>query len=155
MSFARPARLVLALAALVALGATPAAAQVFGKNKVQYEPLDWGVLDLLYELMGFAHFRRAFDLAERASDEGPICNLALITQYLARFQVQHGAVLSARFLDEERFVRTFFSSFLYALWRRGESEYEDAEDPFPKGRIPFLTVHQAKGLEIVRMMDRA
>jgi DNA helicase II / ATP-dependent DNA helicase PcrA len=56
-------------------------------------------------------------------------------------------VLSARFLDEGRFVRTFFNSFLYALWRRGESEYEDAEDPFPKGRIPFLTVHQAKGLE--------
>ena len=39
------------------------------------------------------------------------------------------------------------NSFLYALWRRGESEYEDADDPFPKGRIPFLTVHQAKGLE--------
>jgi DNA helicase-2/ATP-dependent DNA helicase PcrA len=56
-------------------------------------------------------------------------------------------VLSARFLDGGRFSRTFFNSFLYALWRRGESEYEDAEDPFPKGRIPFLTVHQAKGLE--------
>jgi DNA helicase-2/ATP-dependent DNA helicase PcrA len=50
-------------------------------------------------------------------------------------------------LDERRFVRTFFQSFVYALWRRGESEYEDAEDPFPKGRIPFLTIHQAKGLE--------
>jgi DNA helicase-2/ATP-dependent DNA helicase PcrA len=109
--------------------------------------LDWGVLDLFYELMGFAHFRRMFDIAEQGRDEGPICNLALITQYLGRFQARHGAVLSARFLDERRFVRTFFNSFLYALWRRGESEYEDAEDPFPKGRVPFLTVHQAKGLE--------
>jgi DNA helicase-2/ATP-dependent DNA helicase PcrA len=36
---------------------------------------------------------------------------------------------------------------LFAIFRRGESEYEDAEDPFPKGRIPFLTIHQAKGLE--------
>ena len=109
--------------------------------------LDWGVLDVFYELMGFDHFRASFDLAEAGGDEGPVCNLALITQYLARFQARHGAVLSARFLDEAKFVRTFFSSFLYALWRRGESEYEDAEDPFPKGRIPFLTVHQAKGLE--------
>ena len=109
--------------------------------------LDWGVLDLFYELMGFDHFRHAFDAAEKGDDEGPICNLALITQYLTRFQSQRGAVLSARFLDEGRFVRTFFTSFLYALWRRGESEYEDVEDPFPKGRIPFLTVHQAKGLE--------
>ncbi|MGH7644091.1 MAG: BamA/TamA family outer membrane protein, partial [Gemmatimonadales bacterium] len=45
MSIARPARLVLTLAVLTALGATPAAAQVFGKNKVQYEPLEWSVLE--------------------------------------------------------------------------------------------------------------
>jgi DNA helicase-2/ATP-dependent DNA helicase PcrA len=78
---------------------------------------------------------------------GPVCNLASITKYLARFQARRGAVLSAYFLDGDKFVHTFFSSFVYALWRRGESEYEDADDPFPKGRIPFLTVHQAKGLE--------
>lgn len=29
----------------------------------------------------------------------------------------------------------------------GETEYEDADDPFPKGCVPFLTVHQSKGLE--------
>ncbi len=109
--------------------------------------LDWGVLDLFYQLMAFSHFRQAFDLAERNGDEGPICNLALVTQYLGRFQAQHSALLSAGFLADGVFARTFFNSFLYALWRRGESEYEDAEDPFPKGRIPFLTIHQAKGLE--------
>lgn len=109
--------------------------------------LDWGVLDLFYELMGFDHFRRAFDSAEVHGDEGPVCNLALVSQYLAKFQARKGALLSASFLDESKFIRTFFLSFIYALWRRGESEYEDADDPFPKGRIPFLTVHQAKGLE--------
>lgn len=108
--------------------------------------LDWGVLDIFYELTGFDHFRRAFELATKG-DEGPVCNLALITKYVARFQARSGAVLSAYFLDGGKFVRTFFNSFVYALWRRGESEYEDADDPFPKGRIPFLTVHQAKGLE--------
>src|SRR5262249_55905171 len=81
--------------------------------------LDWGVLDLFYELMGFDHFRKSFRLAEKRGDEGPVCNLALVSQYLARFQAQHGAVLSARFLDEGKFVRTFFNSYLYALWRRG------------------------------------
>ena len=104
------------------------------------------MLDIFYELMGFNHFRSAFDLATKG-DEGPVCNLALTTKYIARFQARRGAVLSAYFLDGGTFVRTFFSSFVYALWRRGESEYEDADDPFPKGRIPFLTVHQAKGLE--------
>jgi DNA helicase-2/ATP-dependent DNA helicase PcrA len=109
--------------------------------------LDWGVLDIFYELTGFQHFRPAFDLAAQG-DEGPLCNLALISKYLARFQArQKSAVLSASFLQGRKFVRTFFNSFVYALWRRGESEYEDADDPFPKGRIPFLTVHQAKGLE--------
>jgi hypothetical protein len=45
MSFARPARIASVLAALLVIGSTPAAGQVFGKNKVQYEPLDWGVLE--------------------------------------------------------------------------------------------------------------
>lgn len=108
--------------------------------------LDWGVLDIFYELTGFDHFRLAFDLATKG-DEGPACNLALVTKYVARFEARSGAVLSAYFLGGGKFVRTFFNSYVYALWRRGESEYEDADDPFPKGRIPFLTVHQAKGLE--------
>ncbi len=112
--------------------------------------LDWNVLDLFYRFCGFRHFRRIFERAEAGSarDEGPICNLSLLSQYLARFLDQFDAsVVSASFLDEGKFQRTFISSYLYALYRRGEAEYEDAEDPFPKGRIPFLTIHQAKGLE--------
>ena len=38
-------------------------------------------------------------------------------------------------------------SYLYAMYRLGESEFEDDEDPFPKGRVSFITIHQAKGLE--------
>lgn len=109
--------------------------------------LDWNVLDLFYRLCGFGHFKAMFDLAQRGEDEGPICNLGLISQYLGRFIDEYAPILTARFLDDSRFNRSFFASYLYALFRRGESEYEDAEDPFPKGRIPFLTVHQSKGLE--------
>jgi DNA helicase II / ATP-dependent DNA helicase PcrA len=109
--------------------------------------LDWTILDLFYRLSGFNHFKEMYDLAERSEDEGPICNLALITQYLARFIELYSLVLTANFLSESKFRLTFFMSFLYALFRRGESEFENQEDPFPKGRIPFLTIHQAKGLE--------
>ena len=109
--------------------------------------LDWGVLDLFYRLCGFDHMRAAFDLAEGGEDEGPVCNLSLISQYLARFMDEYGNLITAAFLQDEGMARTLFGSFLFALFRRGESEYEDAEDPFPKGRIPFLTIHQAKGLE--------
>ena len=33
-------------------------------------------------------------------------------------------------------IGLFFISYLFALFRRSESEYEDAEDPFPKGTYP-------------------
>lgn len=111
--------------------------------------IDWNVLDLFYRLCGFDHFRQMFEAAERPvdPDEGPICNLGLITQYLARFMDEYRAVITADQLVEDGFQHLFFSAYLFALFRRGESEYEDAEDPFPKGRIPFLTIHQSKGLE--------
>jgi DNA helicase-2/ATP-dependent DNA helicase PcrA len=109
--------------------------------------LDWSVLDLFYRLCGFDHFRQTFDLAERGEDEGPICNLGLISQYLARFMDEYVSLITAPLLQDEGLVRLFFSTYLFALFRRGESEYEYPEDPFPRGRIPFLTIHQAKGLE--------
>jgi DNA helicase II / ATP-dependent DNA helicase PcrA len=115
--------------------------------------LDWHVLDLFYRLCGFKHFIGMFDLAETGDaagvrDEGPICNLALLSKYLARFLEERGGqLITAASLASHGFQRLFFSSYLFALFRLGESEYEDKEDPFPRGRIPFLTVHQSKGLE--------
>lgn len=109
--------------------------------------VDWSILDLFYQLCGFEHFANYFDLAERQEDEAPICNLGLITQYLSQFMELYGNVLTARFTSEDVFLGVFSWGYLYSLWRLGESEYEDEEDPFPKGRIPFITIHQSKGLE--------
>lgn len=109
--------------------------------------LDWNVLDLFYRLCTFDHFKEMFDLAERGEDEGPICNMSLISQYLSRYMDEYRSVITAEVLLDDKFQQLFFGSYLYTLFRMGESEYEDAEDPFPKGRIPFLTIHQAKGLE--------
>jgi DNA helicase-2/ATP-dependent DNA helicase PcrA len=109
--------------------------------------LDWSVLDVFYRLCGMDHFRSMFDLAQRGEDEGPICNLTTISQYLARFMEEYLDLIGGEYLQDHLFTRMLFGSFLYALWRLGESEFENREDPFPRGRIPFLTVHQAKGLE--------
>ncbi len=109
--------------------------------------LDWNVLDVFYRLLGFQPFKGAFDLAQSGEDEGPVANLGLISQYLGRFVDEYASVLTAELLQNAGFRRLFFGSYLFALYRLGESEVEDADDPFPKGRIPFLTVHQAKGLE--------
>lgn len=108
--------------------------------------LDWNVLDVFYQLGGFAHFKKMFDLAESGKNEGPVCNLSLISQYLARFLDRYPFPISGESLSSEQFIRNF-ANYLYVLYRRGEAEYEDADDPFPKGCIPFITVHQAKGLE--------
>lgn len=109
--------------------------------------LDWGVLDLFYELTAFEAFKAAFDLAEEGSDEGPICNLSLISDYVARYQEETSPVITAQFLRGGTFANRLFSNYLYSIFRLAEGEYEDDQDPFPRGRIPFLTVHQAKGLE--------
>jgi DNA helicase-2/ATP-dependent DNA helicase PcrA len=109
--------------------------------------MDWSLLDLFYRICGFEHFRAMFDLAEFGHDEGPVTNLGLISQYLERFIEQYTPMITADILTDDHLNRLFFGSYLFALFRRGESEYEDVEDPFPKGRVPFITIHQAKGLE--------
>ncbi len=111
--------------------------------------IDWSLLDLFYRCCGFGHFIAMFDAAQRSHDpdEGPVCNLGLLSQYLSRFMDQRAPIITGAMLQDNGFQRLFVGSYLYALFRRGESEFEDADDPFPKGRIPFLTIHQAKGLE--------
>ena len=108
--------------------------------------VDWNLLDLFYHLCGFQHFKAMFDAAEKDGDEGPVANLGLITKYLSRFIDERVSIITADFLAEG-ILQIVFQSYLYSLYRLAESEFEDADDPFPKGRIPFLTIHQAKGLE--------
>lgn len=86
-------------------------------------------------------------MAEDGSDEGPISNLGLISQYLSRFMEEYKTVITGALLEEDKFQKVFFLSYTYALYRLQESEFEDADDPFPKGRVSFLTIHQSKGLE--------
>jgi len=110
--------------------------------------LDWGILDIFYQLTTFDYFCDIIEKAASGQDEGPICNLGLITQYLSRFQEERGRpILTARDFVDVRIQRHFFASYLFAMYRLGETEFEDKEDPFPRGRVSFITIHQAKGLE--------
>lgn len=108
--------------------------------------IDWNLLDLFYRLCGFEHFKKMFDSAEQNGDEGPVANLGLVTQYLARFVDDRVPLVTADLLVE-KVLQIVFYSYLFSLYRLGETEIEDVDDPFPKGRIPFLTIHQSKGLE--------
>jgi DNA helicase-2/ATP-dependent DNA helicase PcrA len=111
--------------------------------------LDWSLLDYFYHLCAFDALKKAFDLAEGragAVDEGPLCNLSLVSGYLARYGGEYGELIGPE-LAGGLLARLFFGQYLGLLYRLGQGEFEDPEDPFPRGRVPFLTIHQAKGLE--------
>ncbi len=73
-------------------------------------------------------------------------NLAIFSQLLNVFQnYYHYTVITARNREPLRFH--FFHSFLRLLHDGGINEYEDPDQPFPKGHVQMMTIHQAKGLE--------
>lgn len=109
--------------------------------------MDWTLLDLFYRINGFEYFAAKYRKAETGGEDSGLYNLGLITQYLAKYQETNNPILSGSTFENNRIRKNFFSSFLYSLFRLNETEYEDADDPFPKGCVPFLTVHQSKGLE--------
>jgi DNA helicase-2/ATP-dependent DNA helicase PcrA len=110
--------------------------------------LEFGLLDLFYQFLMFDYFKGIIDSAAKGADEGPICNLALLSQYISRYQEDRGfAALSGYNFENDRILRSFFNSYLFAMYRLSETEFEDKEDPFPKGRVSFITIHQSKGLE--------
>ena len=109
--------------------------------------VDWNLLDIFYQVGAFNFFKKKYQLAEEGKDEGPICNLAQISKYIERFMQQYRSVITADIIENKGLSRSLFVSYLFALFRLQEGEFESVEDPFPKGRISFLTIHQSKGLE--------
>lgn len=109
--------------------------------------LDWTLLDLFYQLNTFNWFGEKYDKAEKGEEDSALYNFGLITKYLAKYMEMNNPIISGKNFQENAIGKNLFSSYLYTLYRLGETEYEDADDPFPKGCVPFLTVHQSKGLE--------
>ena len=73
-------------------------------------------------------------------------NLAILSQLLNTFQnYYHYTVVTYRNREYLRFH--LFNSFLRLLHDGGINEYEDPDQPFPKGHVQVMTIHQAKGLE--------
>src|SRR5438093_1594613 len=81
MSFARIARLASALSLLAAIWCTPAAGQVFGKNKVQYEPLVWSVLETPH--LRLHYYAQEESLARRLA---PVAE-SVCVEYDRRFRI--------------------------------------------------------------------
>ena len=79
-----------------------------------------------------------------STNENRARNLAIFSQLLNVFQsYYHYTVVTHRNREFLRFH--FFNSFLRLLHDGGINEYEDPDQPFPKGHVQVMTIHQAKG----------
>lgn len=109
--------------------------------------LDWTLLDLFYQLNCFDYFSSKYSLAEKGEEDSGMYNLGMITGFISSFMENSNPILSGAGFQKNSVASSLFDSFLYMIFRRGETEYEDSDDPFPKGCVPFITIHQSKGLE--------
>jgi DNA helicase-2/ATP-dependent DNA helicase PcrA len=104
------------------------------------QSLDLRPADYLYRLIAFEPFI-TFTRNENRSR-----NLAIFSQLLNVFQnYYHYTVVTHRNREFLRFH--LFNSFMRLLYEGGINEYEDPDQPFPKGYVQVMTIHQAKGLE--------
>jgi len=104
------------------------------------EALDLRPADYLYHLLALEPFCSA------VRNENTARNLAIFSQLLNVFQsYYHYTVVTHA---NREFLRLhFFNSFLRLLYDGGINEYEDPDQPLPKGYVQVMTIHQAKGLE--------
>ena len=138
----RPARVLKYVARRSAPGKPVALAQVLALATTA----DWNLLDLFYEFLGTRRFVDWLDEAKGGVDEGPAANLGQASRIITRYMDQSGALI--RGLADPKWLRiNWETKFLWHLFAMGDAVDEDDVTPFPKGRIPFLTIHQSKGLE--------
>ena len=104
------------------------------------ETLDLRPADYFYHLLALEPFKCA------VRNEDTARNLAIFSYLLNVFQgYYHYTVVTHRNREIVRFH--FFNSFLRLLYDGGINEYGDPDQPFPKGHVQVMTIHQAKGLE--------
>lgn len=104
------------------------------------DTLDFRPADYFYRLLACEPF------ATLVKDENRARNLATLSQLLNAFQnYYHYRVVTYR--NREYLRWHLFNSFFRLLLDGGINEYEDPQQPLPKGYVQVMTIHQAKGLE--------
>ncbi len=102
------------------------------------ESLDLRPADYFYGLLALEPF------ASLVRNENRARNLAILSQLLNTFQnYYHYTVVTHGNREYLRFH--LFNSFLRLLHDGGINEYEDPDQPFPKGHLQVMTIHQVWG----------
>lgn len=102
--------------------------------------LNLTILDYLYQLLAYTPF------SSYLKDEKAARNIAIFSGLLAMFQDYYGiSLVTAKNKDYIKYY--LFGSFFHFLLQGGMDDYEDPDNPIPKGFVQVMTIHQAKGLE--------
>ncbi len=104
------------------------------------ESLDLTVSDYFYQLLAYRPF------SDFLKDENRARNLSIFSQLLSTFQIYYHLTV-VTYKNKEIIKRYLFNSFFNFLIRGGMNEYEDPDNPIPKGFVQIMTIHQSKGLE--------
>ncbi len=106
-----------------------------GRASVDMRPADY-----------FYRFLAHEPFATLIKNENRARNLAIFSQLLNVFQAfYHYTVITGS--NKEYLRYHLFNSYLRMLHEGGINEYEDPDQPFPKGHVQVMTIHQSKGLE--------
>lgn len=102
--------------------------------------------EAFYELLQFKTFKKYFEFEEKSELElYNTHNIAMFLEILDKYE----KLTKISEINEEninKYLRYFFMTYLRYLYDYKKSTYENEEN-FPKNAIPFLTIHQSKGLE--------
>lgn len=102
--------------------------------------LDLTILDYFYQLLAYEPF------SSFLKDKNTAYNLSIFSKLISIFQDYYGITVVTA--NNKEFIKlSLFGSFLNFLIEVGIDEYEDPDNPIPKGFVQIMTIHQSKGLE--------
>lgn len=109
---------------------------------------DYAFSGLVYQLFEFEPFKSIIDtpLDTGVHDQRSVRNLSILVGITSKFEyLQRVDIFTAERIDAT--LERFFNTYLRFLMLGGIDEYEDETEYVPSGCVPFLTIHQSKGME--------
>jgi DNA helicase-2/ATP-dependent DNA helicase PcrA len=102
--------------------------------------LDLSILDYFYRLLAYKPF------PDFLNDENKAHSLSIFSRLISVFEDYYSiSVVTAKNKDLIKYY--LFGSYFNFLIGGGVDEYEDPDNPIPKGYVQIMTFHQSKGLE--------
>ena len=112
------------------------------------ENTDYALSGLVYQMFEFEPFHGMLDtpLDTGVHDQRAVRNLSTFIGVTSKYEyLQRVDIFTPKTID--RILEQFFNTYLRFLRMGGIDEYEDEEEYVPSGCVPFLTIHQSKGME--------